>query len=280
MGTMKISSVKVSKLAIYFISLIWSVVTVYPLFIALISSVKSNEEIFGSMFSLPRVFYFEFYLEAIETAMMHTAILNSLFLATTTTFFMIITSSMVSFVLARQKYKFLQVIYLLFIVGVMLPIHATIIPLAKIVSDINGINNYFVLTLIYIAFQLPMSVFLITGFMKGIPKDLDEAAIIDGCSMFGVLYRIYIPLSAPAIATSAILAFLQVYNELLFAVMFLNDRTRHTVSVGLLHFVGHRTVRMGPVFASIILAIAPMLIIYIIFNKQIQKGMLEGAIKG
>lgn len=268
------------KLAAYFFPVMWSVVTLYPLFIALISSVKSNNEIFGSMFKLPKVYNFHFYMDAIEKANMLQSILNSLIITTSMTVILLIVSSMMSFVLARFRNKLTHIIYISFMFGIMLPIHSTLIPLARIISSMNGVNNYPVLVLVYIAFQLPISVFLITGYMKGISNEIYEAAVIDGCGLSGMLFKIYIPISVPIIGTSAILAFLSVYNELIFAVMFITDRNKFTVSQGLLYFVGDRSVQMGPIFASIILSIVPMLIIYLLFHESVQKGILAGAVKG
>jgi len=134
--------------------------------------------------------------------------------------------------------------------------------------------------LVYTAFQLPMSIFLITGYMRIIPKELTEAAIIDGCSMTSLLFRIFIPISAPGIATSGIIAFLFIYNELIFSVMFINERVKFTISLGMLYFVGDRNTQMGPIFASIILAVLPMIIVYLLFQEKVQKGMIAGSVKG
>ncbi len=276
----KAGKFKLKRAIVYIFPIFWAIVTLYPLYIALISSVKVNSEIFGSMFKLPKEYHFRFYRDAIEKANMDGCILNSLILTTGSTLLLVIVSSMISFVLAKHTSKFMNMIYYLFIVGIMLPIHSTIIPLAKIISSMNGMNNYFVMILIYVAFQLPMSVFLITGFMRGISNEISEAAAIDGCHLFDLLFRIYIPLSAPGIATSGIIAFLAVYNELIFSVMFITERSKFTISQGLLYFVGDKTVQMGPIFASIILAIIPMIIVYLIFHESVQKGMLAGAVKG
>jgi raffinose/stachyose/melibiose transport system permease protein len=133
--------------------------------------------------------------------------------------------------------------------------------------------------LIYVAFQLPLSVFIITGYMKGISRELDEAAEMDGCSPPRLFFRIILPISKPAIATSAIISFLFFYNELIFAVVFLSEKVKFTISLGMLQFVGYRTVQMGPIFASIVVSIIPMITIYLLFQNQVQHGMVAGAVK-
>ncbi len=265
----------------YSFAFIWAFMTLYPLFIALISSVKENGEIYGNMFRLPRIWHFDFYSRAISGANMLNCIRNSLFITTGTTMILLVLSSMASFVLVQgANFKISKFIYLVFIMGIMIPVHSTLIPLARIMGAISGNNNFFIIMLVYTAFQLPMSVFLITGYMKLIPKELTEAAIIDGCSMKGLLFRIFMPISAPGIATSGIIAFLFIYNELIFSVLFITERAKFTISLGMLYFVGDRNTEMGPIFASIVLAVIPMVIIYLLFQEKIQRGMIAGSVKG
>lgn len=265
---------------VYVIAFLWAFIILYPLFVTLMCSFKTNNEIFGKMFSLPTQWVWQNYVDALVDAKMGRALFNSLYIAALSTLITIVLGSMASYVLARQKYKFITPIYLLFIVGVMLPVHATIIPINRIATYIGGSNSHWFLILVYTAFQLPQAVFLITGFMKSISHELDEAATIDGCSMIGVLFRIIIPVSMPIISTAAILAFIFAYGELIFSVILLSDISKFTVPRALFYFTGLHTVRMGPVFASIVVGALPMVIIYTFLNQRIQAGMVAGAIKG
>ncbi|MBF9017581.1 MULTISPECIES: carbohydrate ABC transporter permease [unclassified Oceanispirochaeta] len=263
-------------------SILWSVLTLYPFITTLFSSLKNNDEIFGNMFAPPTVFRYQNYIDAITGARMDRAIFNSLFVTSITTVMLVAVGSMAAYTLARFRYKILNYIYVLFILGIMLPIHSTLIPLAKTVSTTPwlGSNSFFTLMLIYTAFQLPVTIFIITGFMRGISRELDEAATIDGCGPVRILFQIILPLAKPGIATAAIISYLFVYNELIFAVIFLSKPVKFTISLAMLYFVGDRTMRMGPIFASIILAVLPMICIYLIFSERVQKGMTAGAIKG
>lgn len=272
---------KPARLLLYLFAYSWAIVTLYPLLVTFMSSFKENSEIYGSMFTLPKVWNFSFYAEAVVQANMLNCVKNSLVLTSSATLVLVVLSSMGSFVLVRYNHMHcIKLLYMLFIVGIMLPIHSTLIPLAKIIGSIKGKNNYLIMILIYVAFQLPMSIFLISGYMKGIPASLAESAEMDGCTPIRLLFSIYLPVSLPGIATSAIIAFLGIYNDLIFAVMFISDAKKFTISQGMLTFVGFRNTEMGPVFASIIIAIIPMVVIYLLFQSQIQKGMLAGSVKG
>lgn len=276
------AKIKRNTIFISIFSIFWSFITLYPFITTFFSSLKNNDEIFGNMFAPPTVFRFQNYIDAITGARMDRAIFNSLYVTSMTTVVLVIVGSMAGYILARFRYKILNFVYVLFILGIMLPIHSTLIPLAKTVSSTPwlGPNSFTTLMLIYTAFQLPVTIFIITGFMRGISRELDEAATIDGCGPIGILFKIILPLAKPGIATAAIISFLFIYNELIFAVIFLSKPAKFTISLAMLYFVGDRTMRMGPIFASIILAVLPMICIYLAFSERVQKGMTAGAIKG
>jgi raffinose/stachyose/melibiose transport system permease protein len=278
---MTVKKISIGTLLLSVFAFVWSVITLYPFIITVMSSLKTNDEIFGAMIKLPTTLHFENYLVALAQANMGRCILNSVYLSALSTIVLIVCASLVSFVFARSVFYFTKWLYMLFVLGIILPIHATLIPLAKMISALPFLhsNSYFTLMLIYVAFQLPLSVFIITGYMKGISKELDEAAEIDGCSPPRLFFQVILPISKPAIATSAIISFLFFYNELIFAVVFLSDKIKFTISLGMLQFVGYRTVQMGPIFASIVVSIIPMITIYLLFQNQVQHGMVAGAVK-
>lgn len=259
---------------------VWAIITLYPLFVTFSSSLKDNTEIFGSMFKLPASANFQNYYDALFNANMLRSIANSLLLAFSTTAMVILIASMASYVLARKQYFFVKPIYFFFLVGVMIPIHTTIIPISSIAARMGGYDSYWFLILVYTTFQLPQAIFLITGYMQGVSKDLDEAALIDGCGMFQTLYKIILPVCKPILATVSILTFVYSYSELVFSVILLSTPGKYPVSRALLYFTGDYSTRMGPVFASIILAVVPLVATYLIFHEQVQEGMLSGAVKG
>ena len=141
-------------------------------------------------------------------------------------------------------------------------------------------DRYLPMIFLYAAINFPMSFYLITGFITSISRELDEAAIMDGCSTFGIVFRIIFPIAKPGIFTGAIMAFLAVYNELVFANTLLTSKAMKTISVRLLGLQGERFTSYGPMFAAIVLSIVPILIIYLLFQEKIEGGAVAGAVKG
>jgi raffinose/stachyose/melibiose transport system permease protein len=232
------------------------------------------------MISLPQRWLIQNYYDALFGANILRSVINSMILGLVTALLVIIVSMLASFVFSRKTHFYVRPIYLLFLTGLMLPVHTAIIPLSKMAAGLRLIDSYLYLIPVYAAFQLPQAIFLATGYMNTISRELDEAATIDGCNMFGVLYHVIFPVSAPVISTIAILSFVYGYSELIFSIILLTDRTKFPVSRALMYFTGERVTRMGPVFAAIIIAVIPMIILYIIFHDKVQKGMVAGAIKG
>ncbi len=263
-------------------AVLWALITLYPFIVTIFSSLKTNDEILGSMLQIPRQPVWENYRKALFGAKIAQTIINSIYLSGMSTLGVLLFGSMLAYVIARKNHRYNKIILIIFLTGIVLPIYATLVPLMKMVSKIDFLrpNSFYTLTLIYIAICLPEGLFIITGYMKGISRELDEAAIIDGCNTPQLFFRILLPISMPALATSAIIAFLTCYNEMIFALLFITDKAKYTVSIGLLYFVGKKIIDMGPLFAAIVLTTLPMLVFYMLFQEKIQSGMAAGAVKG
>jgi raffinose/stachyose/melibiose transport system permease protein len=268
------------RVVTYVFAIFWALITLVPLVTTLLSSFKSNSDIFGGSLLLPTEWLFGNYVDAVVDAGILNSVMNSLILGLGTTLVVLVITMLASYILARQKFFFIKPVYVFFLLGLMLPVHATIIPISKIAASLKATDNFLFIILVYAAFQLPQAIFLVTGFISGISRELDEAAIIDGCSLPGTLLRIITPISAPIISTVAILSFIYGYSELVFSVILLNDKTKFPVSRALMFFTGERVTRMGPVFASIVIAVLPMVILYVFFHEKVQKGMVAGSVKG
>jgi raffinose/stachyose/melibiose transport system permease protein len=251
-----------------------------PLLTTLLSSFKSNNEIFSNMLALPKEWLFRNYYDALFGANVLRSVINSMILGLCTALVVIVVSLLASYIFSRKTYFFVKPIYLLFLTGLMLPVHTAIIPLSKIAASLRMIDSYLYLIPVYAAFQLPQAIFLTTGYMNSISREIDEAATIDGCNMFSILYYIFVPLSVPIMSTVAVLSFVYGYSELIFSIILLTDKNKFPVSRALMFFTGERVTRMGPVFAAIIVAVIPMVILYLIFHEKVQKGMVAGAVKG
>lgn len=263
-------------------AILWALATLYPFVITVFSSLKLNAEIFGSMLRPPKAPVWANYSKALFGARILRCVLNSLILSFSSTLGIIVCSVLISYVLARTGYRLNKALFTVFLTGIVLPIYATLIPLAKTVasSKVLSHNSFGTLSLLYIAINLPTAIFIMTGYLKGISTELDEAAIIDGCSTPRVLLSILLPVSAPAVSTVAILSFLNCYNEMIFGLIFLSDKSKYTVSLGMLYFAGEKMVDMGPQFAAVVIATLPVVAIYMVFQNQIQSGMVAGAVKG
>ena len=232
------------------------------------------------MFALPEKWEFANYKDALLSANMLRAIGNSLLLAISTTLLVVIVGMLASYIFARMKYKFLTPCFMLFMLGVMIPIHTTVIPISRIAANLGGYDKSWMLVLVYTTFQLTKALFLMTGYIRGISRELDEAAVIDGCSMTQILFKIILPISKPIIATVSIISFVYAYSELIFSVILLSTPDKYPVSRSLMYFKGDFSVRMGPIFASIVLAVLPLTIIYLMFHEKVQAGMVSGSVKG
>jgi raffinose/stachyose/melibiose transport system permease protein len=269
-----------NSVLVYAFAIFWSAITIMPLLTTFLSSFKSNPEIFSNMMALPQKWLFENYYSALFGANILRSIINSMILGLGTSLLVVAVSMLASYVFSRKSHFFVKPLYLLFLTGLMLPVHTAIIPLSKIAAGLKLIDSYLYLIPVYAAFQLPQAIFLATGYINGISRELDEAATIDGCNMFSILYYIFVPISAPIISTVTVLSFVYGYSELIFSIILLTDKNKFPVSRALMFFTGERVTRMGPVFAAIIIAVIPMVVLYIIFHEKVQKGMVAGAVKG
>ena len=186
------------KIALYVIAILWTVVTLFPVVVTVMASFKTNSEIYLNLLSLPKKLMFQNYISANKTADALNTIKNSLVVATLTTVFNTVVGMMAAYILSRKDYKFLKWVYVFFMIGVMVPVHCTLIPINNIATALNAKNNLFFLILIYVAFGMSQAIFLYTGFMDGISRNLDEAAIIDGCNNWQLLWKINLYIAGTA----------------------------------------------------------------------------------
>lgn len=271
---------RVKSFLLYFVAILLACMTFFPLIITFLSSVKTNEEILLGMFSLPKVWRFSNYAEAARIADAIKSIFNSLMVAVATLLMTIVVAMPAAYIIARKDYKYLKGCYLLFMAGVMVPVHSTLVSVTRISSTLGTKNSYIFLILIYTAFNMSQAIFLFTGYISGLDRGLDEAAKIDGCTDMGILVRVITPICKPILATEAILVFIYGYSELIFSLILITDKTKFTISRAMLNFTSNYTTNYGPEFAFIIMSMIPMLIIYIILHEQVEAGILAGAVKG
>lgn len=268
------------QIVMYAILLVLAVICLYPLYFSLVSSLKDNTAIFMTPFSLPAQWRFSNYVFAWKQGQIGTYFFNSVFLTVVSVVSTAFFSIMGANVLARFEFKWNPLIYIFIGAGMMIPAQSTIIPLAFIFGKLGLTNNYLVMILLFTAFNIPMTVIILTGFMKNIPRELEEAAVIDGCSNGRVLLKILVPMSAPAIASASIFNFIQVWNNLLFPLMFLSKDSLKTLPIGLLNFYGFFTQEYAGTMAAINITIIPIMLVYILLQEKVEKGLTAGALKG
>lgn len=272
---------KAVQIIIYIGLIIWLIVNLFPVYWMFTFSLKSNAEIFGdNVIGLPKEWIWGNYTSALNTGNMPRYFLNSAIVAIATIIITLFVALMTTFALTRLIWKQRKTLNKFFMLGLTIPIHASIVPVYVTLSRLHLLNTYWALIIPYSAFSLSMAILVCTGFMNEIPRELDESACIDGCSVWGIFLRIIVPLMKPAVATVGIYTFLQCWNELMFANIFISKSSLRTLPVGVQALSGQYTTEWGPIGAALVLATFPTLFIYIFLSKKIQESFIAGAIKG
>ena len=275
------NSSKTKEVLIYIGLIIWMIVNLFPVYWMFTFSLKSNPEIFGeNVIGLPKEWLWSNYSTALHTGNMGLYFMNSAIVAISTILITLIVALMATFALTRLIWKKRKTLNKFFMLGLTIPIHASIVPVYVTLSKLNMLNTYWALIIPYSAFSLAMAILVCTGFMNEIPRELDESACIDGCGVFGIFFRIIVPLMRPAVATVGIYTFLQCWNELMFANVFISKNAYRTLPVGVQALSGQYTTEWGPIGAALVLATFPTLFVYIFLSKKIQESFIAGAIKG
>ena len=275
------NSSKAKEVLIYIGLIIWMIVNLFPVYWMFTFSLKSNPEIFGeNVIGLPKEWLWSNYTTALHTGNMGLYFMNSAIVAISTIIITLIVALMATFALTRLIWKQRKTLNKFFMLGLTIPIHASIVPVYVTLSKLNMLNTYWALIIPYSAFSLAMAILVCVGFMNEIPRELDESACIDGCGVFGVFFRIIVPLMKPAVATVGIYTFLQCWNELMFANVFISKNAYRTLPVGVQALSGQYTTEWGPIGAALVLATFPTLLVYIFLSKKIQESFIAGAIKG
>jgi len=269
------------KILVYLLLGILFVTQIYPLIWLFIYSFKSNEEILsGAFFAFPASPQWVNYTSAIESGNYFRYLLNSVIVTSITMVFVLLLSSLVSFAISRFRWKYGQLVMVIFLIGMMIPMQATLLPLMLIFKNIGILNTHLSIILPYIAFQTPIAVFILSGFMKTIPHEIEESAVIDGAGIFRIFRSIILPVSVPPMMTVMILTFINIWNEYILAANFISSEKLKTLPFGVNSFVSQYSVNYGAIGAFLVLGALPVIIIYFLLADKITKGMVAGAVKG
>lgn len=259
-----------------------AVVQLFPFIWLILFSLKSNTEIFdpSKTLSLPEVWHFENYSMALQGGEILRYFLNSILYSVVTVVVSGLLAAMAAYGITRMEWKLKGFVMAVFTLGIMMPVQATLLPLFQVLDATGLRNGYLGLMIPYIVFAIPMSVMVLSSFYRSIPREMEDAACIDGCGIFRTFFVIIVPMIKPALSTASIFAFMNTWNELLFANTFVDDEAYRTLPVGIMTFVGEHSTNWGLIGAGLVVATVPVVIIYFILSRQIQSSMTVGAVKG
>ena len=275
------NKITVGKVLVYIVLVLWALISLFPVYWMLTFSLKNNAEIFGeNVIGLPQNWVWGNYNRAMNTGHMEVYFLNSLVIAVLTILITLVAAAMATYAMTRLVWKGRETMNKFFMLGLTIPIHAAIVPLYVVLGKAHLLNSHAALIIPYSAFSLAMGILICTGFMGDIPYDLDEAAFLDGCGVWGIFCRVIAPLMVPAISTVGIYTFLQCWNELMFATIFNSKEAYKTLPVGVQSLVGQYTTEWGPIGAALTIATFPTLVVYVFLSKRIQDSFIAGAVKG
>lgn len=272
---------KRKNIATYCVLGLWALIDLFPVYWMFTFSLKNNEEIFGeNVAGLPKYWIWSNYTQALNTGNMLVYFRNSVIVAVVTIAIVLMAALMATYALTRLVWRGRKRMNKFFMLGLTIPIHASIVPIYITLSRLHMLNSYWSLIIPYAAFSLAMGILICSGFMDSLPRELDEAACIDGCGVWGIFFRIIVPLMKPAVSTIGIYTFLQCWNELMFANVFISNSAYKTLPVGIQALSGQYTTNWGPIGAALVLATFPTLLVYVLLSKNIQDSFIAGAIKG
>ena len=255
-----------------------SILLITPLVLILINSFKTSQEAAQMSLRLPSVFQLENFKTVIERGKLGVTFLNSLTYSVFSVLLCTLTSAMAAFVLSRNRSKANKIVYFLIVLGMAMPIN--FIALMKVMQTLDIINKRIGIILLYAAIQTPFNVFLIYSFVGKIPKDIDEAAIIDGCSPLQLFFSIIVPLIKPVLVTVMVLTFLNTWNEYILPLYFLGSSDKWPMTLAVYNFFGMYFRDWNLVCADIVLTSLPVIVVYLLGQKYIVSGMTAGAVKG
>lgn len=250
-----------------------------PFFIILLNSFKKNKEITSAPFSLPQNFSIQNYITAFEKMSYFHAFANSLIITVCSVLLIALFAAMTAHFFVRNKTKLNQVMFMTMVAAMIIPFQAIMIPLVQIYGSLDLMNSKAALIYLYIGFGTSLAVFIYHGFIKSIPLELEEAAMIDGCSKIQTFFKIVLPVLIPTTVTISILNVLWIWNDFLLPSLVLIEAKQRTLPLSTFYFYGTYTADYGPLMASLLLTILPVVIVYLFAQRYIIQGVMQGSIK-
>lgn len=278
---MKLSGKEKCFLVLKYVALIaFTLLCLYPLVWLLLSSFKSNSELYANPWGLPESFSLANYIQAIQEGHILQYFGNSVIIAVSAVVVSVILGSMASYAIGRMFWKLSKLMMNIFLLGMMIPVYAMVVPLFSMFNRMGILNTHLAVIIPHAAIAFPMAIFIMTGFMRSLPRELEEAAVMDGCNIYQIFFKIIMPISKSSIVTVAVVTFINIWNDLLLPQIFLTDASKMTLPVGLTEFQGQYSTNYVVEIAAVIITIIPSIVVYIWLHKNIMEGMVAGAVKG
>lgn len=269
---------KIWHVAANVISIIISLIVLIPLVVLFVNSFKTSAEANQMTLSLPKTWMFENYATVIEQGKLVTSFFNGLLYATGSVIVIVIVVSLAAFVISRNMKGTNRFLYYFIISGIAMPINN--VSLMKVMQAFHLVNTRFGIILLYAAINIPLSLFLAYGFVETIPREIDEAAVIDGCTPWQLFTRIIAPLLKPIVSTLFVLDFMAIWNDFTMPLYYLNNSAKWPMTLAVYNFFGAFQNSWNLVAADIMLTLLPVLIVFIVGQKYIVGGVAAGSVKG
>ncbi len=276
---MRIKRTTIKLLIFLFVGTIVAI-SLLPLLWVVLSSFKTNREILSGGLGLPQVFSMKNYRDALNIAPILRFYKNSVLVSVGTTLCGVFLLSMAAYVIARFQWKGAQFFRLMFSIGLLIPGAALLQPLYRLITAVHLHDSLFGLSLVYMAFGLPTTVYVMSSYFATIPKELEESAYLDGANFFRTFASVIMPIAKPALGTAAVLQFLLCWNEFQFALTLTSSDANRTLPIALYYFKSQFASNYGAMFAATILVVLPSIIVYMILQEQVVSGLSAGAVKG
>ncbi len=276
-----IMKLNIKTLILYLVLIVFALIWVVPMFTLVATAIKSKGDFFSdlSLFQMPDSIKWSNFSDAFIKGRLLKYMTNDIIICALKVPLGILVEAMAAFALTRLNLKRSTGIFIFFLLGMMLPMQVALVPISIVYNKLDIFNTYFGLFYAYVGFGISFGILVLRGFFLGVPKELDEAAYIDGCSKWQLFTRVLLPVAKPAVVTLVIIDFLATWNEYLLASVIINDNNLKTVPVGLMTFVGEHGTDYGFLCAGVLISVIPVILVYLFFQRFFVEG-LAGAVKG
>ncbi|OAX46027.1 Trehalose transport system permease protein SugB [Paenibacillus sp. AD87] len=266
---------------LYSLLILVALLQILPLIWLLLFSLKNNQEVFDmAPFALPATPRWENYVKVWTEGNISLYFFNSVWITLVSVVFTVLFASLVTFAITRMRWKGRSLVLGLFMVGMMIPVHSTLIPLFSLFLKLHLTDHPLSVILSYIAFNMPITIMILLGFYYALPREVEEAAVMDGCSVHRIFFRIVLPMTSSVIATTAIINMIYDWNEFIFVNTFISTDAYKTLTVGVQNFIGQYTTDWGAIGATLMISILPILIAFLVLSNRIVEGIAAGSVKG